>query len=544
MTSPSVSSISNTQKYVVRPESNNRSAAQQNNAPTSNWFENFQAQNKQMMDQINKSNNTGSSSSTIPDSTTGNGSGMFEKFRKQNEIYFAGITGKPIVSYDDAGNKVNTYYDKNGNVYSKENCDATGKVTTYQVFNTDGSVKNNGTISYNSDGTSINELKDTSNKVVKRGHFRADGTTKQIDKEFDDKGRLTKYDKYDENGKLEYQDIERTYKADGTIFEHGKNVKTGGSESHQYNKDEKLTGKIISDSTGAYLYQIGYEYMGDKVRETTWDMATGQKTVKYYDKNDKEFLKQLDLTAANGSVGAWGDPHFELNGTQSFDFMGEIGGEYNMLDNNDITLIGKFGKYNNSGATIISEQNLEFDRTDINVVSHSDSTFEIYYKGEKIGDQTNYNTNADVIEKLDFFNIDLSFDKNVLTTDYNGRHLEQEMNGSYMNNRSVTRGVGDTGLLSQTAGALDKDGNIDGVSTVNNQTYNYDLANQAMVNTSVSGTKGTVNESLKAIILADYEAGLAQGSAIKGYNTSHGYNNRQWNEVIGAKLFSVDNPFL
>ncbi len=123
------------------------------------------------------------------------------------------------------------------------------------------------------------------------------------------------------------------------------------------------------------------------------------------------------------------------------------------------------------------------------------------------------------------------------------------MNGAYMNNTDNNLFKGDTGLLSQVVGAADNDadGNTVGVVDVNkdgkvdnNDILKYDLNNQAIVRSGY-GAAGTMSQAIKDAIEKDYQSGLAQGSAVKGYSTTHGYNAIQWNEYIGEKLFTVSS---
>jgi hypothetical protein len=263
------------------------------------------------------------------------------------------------------------------------------------------------------------------------------------------------------------------------------------------------------------------------------------------------YKPKSDLEQSGGSAGASGDPHFNLAGKQSFDFQGENNGLYNMLDNDDISLIAKFANYGTGGAKIMKDQDLEFKDEGINLVTHSNGSFEIFNYGEKIGNQTNYNTDVNLINLLKENDISLSLQKNILTTVHGNRKISQQMNGSYMNNSNNTLMKGDNGLLSQVVGALDNnaDGNTSGIIDVNkdgkidnNDQLKYDLSNQSMVHTYCAGSKcETITAEVESKILNDFYAGLAQGSAVKGFSTAHGYSARQWNEYVGEKLFTVNS---
>ena len=254
------------------------------------------------------------------------------------------------------------------------------------------------------------------------------------------------------------------------------------------------------------------------------------------------------------NASATGDPHFGINGQQAFDFQGKNNGLYQMLNNSDVSLNAKFADYGSDGARIIKDQDLSFNNTGINLVSHADGTFEILQNGQKIADQTNYNTDQNAINALKNSNIDLSFANSNLTSTYANRTLTQQLAGGYINNTSDTLMNGDSGLLTQTIGALDTnhsgttqmsvDVNKDGVVD-EKDSLNYNLNNQYMVHTDTAGSScATITPEIEALINKDMQSGIAQGSLVKGFAADHGYDARQWNEYVGAKAYEVNSDAL
>ena len=254
------------------------------------------------------------------------------------------------------------------------------------------------------------------------------------------------------------------------------------------------------------------------------------------------------------NASATGDPHFGINGQQAFDFQGKNNGLYQMLNNNDISLNAQFTGGGDGSPTVINAQDLEYKNAGINIVSHANGTFEILQNGQKIADQTNYNTDQNAINALKNSNIDLSFANSNLTTTYANRTLTQQLAGGNINNTSDTLMNGDSGLLTQTIGALDtnhsgttqmsvdvnKDGVVDAKDSIN-----YNLNNQYMVHTDIAGSScATITPEIEALINKDMQAGLAQGSLVKGFAADHGYDARQWNEYVGAKAYEVNSDAL
>jgi len=260
-------------------------------------------------------------------------------------------------------------------------------------------------------------------------------------------------------------------------------------------------------------------------------------------------LTPVEVYDENVEVSAWGDPHFAINGQQAFDFQGKNEGLYKMLDNSDIALNAKFTGGGEGAATVINSQNLEFKEEGINLVSHANGTFEILQNGKEIADETTYNKDEKIIELLKEKDISISKEGNILTAKHGKRSLSQKLNGGYIDNVKDVLMKGDEGLLTQSVGAIDtdkdgvtklgtdlnKDGKID-----EKDDLKYDLKDQFMVHTACEGRScATITPEIEAAIKKDIEAGIKAGSAVKGFSTEHGYDARQWNEYLGAKLYTI-----
>jgi len=263
----------------------------------------------------------------------------------------------------------------------------------------------------------------------------------------------------------------------------------------------------------------------------------------------------LEIYNENVTVDATGDPHFAVNGQQAFDFQGKNDGMYKMIDNSDISFNAKFAGGGEGAATIIKDQNLEFKDAGINLVSHADGKFEILKDGEKIADETDYNTKQEVIDLLKENDIDITKEGNVLTAKHGDRTISQRLNGGNIDNINNTLMKNDEGLLTQGIGALDD--NNDGITVMkidinkdgvvdDKDTLNYSTEDQFMVHTEIQASScTTITAEIEEALKKDIAAGAKEGSAIKGFSSEHGYDARQWNEYIGAKLFTVaEDKFL
>jgi hypothetical protein len=257
-------------------------------------------------------------------------------------------------------------------------------------------------------------------------------------------------------------------------------------------------------------------------------------------------------------TGSWGDPHFTANGEQAFDFMGQKGETYKMLDNKDVSLTAKFGDFKKGDAneTVVTDQNLKFKDTNLNIVSHAGGKFEIYQNGKKVADQTNLK-DENVQKILKENKIDLTYENDTLTAKHGNRVISQKLidergDGS-IDNVKDTLAESDTGLLTQTAGALDD--NFDGKTTMktdvnkdgkidDNDVLTYNVGNQAMVHSEMLAKADPITDKVKAALEKDFATGKSQGSLAKGFNASHGYTAAQWNEYVGAKQFAVTDKYL
>jgi hypothetical protein len=186
-----------------------------------------------------------------------------------------------------------------------------------------------------------------------------------------------------------------------------------------------------------------------------------------------------------------GDPHFYQtvnNQTlQSFDLQGRENAVYKMMDNDDYSLNASFKNFtgtDNQSARIITDQNLTLKGSGINIVSHFQGKFEVYLDGQKIGDETNY-SDPRIAQK----GVSINYANSNLTVGYKGRTIGQNFNGCI--NNSVDAKDGDSGLLTQLTGALDKDGSIDGVTH-----YNFDTNNDGKVDANDNQTYNPFNQKM------------------------------------------------
>lgn len=265
----------------------------------------------------------------------------------------------------------------------------------------------------------------------------------------------------------------------------------------------------------------------------------------------------------NASSRAWGDPHFDLLGKRSFDFIGKKGGEYNLIDNNDISINASFvgdskklGIYDRDIKTVIGEENITFKGTGINIVARNNKQFDIYKNGEKIADQSNY---KEVEKELAQKGIKINQAEKkqskfeFLNLEFKGRKMSiGGTHGGMMNNIDLRKG--DKGLQAQTVGALDLDDNkLDG-KTVGQVDANgdgkvdekdvieYNVNDQVFLHT-VYAKNQTVKISEKNIEAIKRDIKSGKGSIASRF-TGEGYTAAQWNEFIGHKLFATDDKFL
>lgn len=290
-------------------------------------------------------------------------------------------------------------------------------------------------------------------------------------------------------------------------------------------------------SSSAFLQKIVMMLLKSLIPGINDGNTTGKTPVEVY---------QEDVTVESAATG---DPHFAINGQQSFDFQGKNEGLYKMLDNSDVSLNAKFAASGGGGATIIKDQNLEFKDEGINLVSHADGKFEILQNGKEIGDETTYNTDQKVIDLLKKEDIIISKEGNSLKTTHGKRTLVQNLNGGNIDNISDTLMKGDKGLLTQTVGAIDED--KDGITKLGTDLnkdgkidekddLKYQLKDQFMVHTEIQGSScATITPELEEAMKKDIAEGIKAGSAVKGFSTSHGYDARQWNEYVGGKLYTL-----
>jgi len=277
---------------------------------------------------------------------------------------------------------------------------------------------------------------------------------------------------------------------------------------------------------------------------------------------------EIDEETINVITNSGGDPHFyigdHLGGKTNklaYDFQGEHKKVYSLLDNSDISVKARFLdansaeaialKVNNSDvARIMGDMDVDIKGTGINIIGHNDKNFEIYENGQKIADQSNY---KDIEDKLKAKNITIEPAKNkfgFVTIQYGERTIElcRSHGGMWL---GANRMIGDKGLNEQAYGALDKDsdGNTQGIIDTNNDgkvddkdNLKYNLVNQVMVNGT--GSADAITPEIEAAIKKDIEAGIKLGSAVKGYSAEHGYSAMQWNEYVGARVFTATDELL
>lgn len=262
----------------------------------------------------------------------------------------------------------------------------------------------------------------------------------------------------------------------------------------------------------------------------------------------------IDQTEVEVIAKSWGDPHFNVGDKHVFDFQGKDSGLYQMLENSDVALTGKFKNSGPEGARVVSSQNLEFKGTGINIVSHMGGKFEIFRNGQKIGDQDNYSKEPQILDALKKSGIELNYDskKMTLSTKFNGRTIEQELSKDCINNNNATISKTDRGLLTQAVGASDKDfdGKTVGLIDVNKDgnvddkdVLNYDEREQFMIDGK--GVAAQITKDIEAAIQRDIQIGIEKGSVAKGFREGVGYSAMQWNEFVGEKLYSIkENKYL
>lgn len=194
---------------------------------------------------------------------------------------------------------------------------------------------------------------------------------------------------------------------------------------------------------------------------------------------------------------SWGDPHFRIQADgknqNCFDFQGRNNTVYNMVSNSDFELNSKFNDVEGQKARVIKDQNLTLKGSGVNIVTHSGGKFEIYYNGEKIGDQTNY---KNLVNDERLAGISLNLENSKLKVSYNDREITQQLNGGNIDNYySVEQG--DRGIMAQLIGSVDNDGNrMDGITQAKidinkdgkvdeDDVLNYDTRNQVLVNSNI-----------------------------------------------------------
>ena len=218
-----------------------------------NWYANLMQQNKNIV--VNSNKNTKPSSvwnTENNDAYSHSASDWYKELTKFNEKKLAGINNKPIITYDENGNKIESFYDVNGQTTQANYYDKNGKVKHYDTFNADGSIKNKVDRTNNTDGSYKDTILDANGKKTQDKSYDAAGKlnkstvynadNSRVETTYGANGQKTQDKSYDTAGKLNKS---TDYNADNSRVETTYDANGKKSKGEEYNSAGQLTSNYI-----------------------------------------------------------------------------------------------------------------------------------------------------------------------------------------------------------------------------------------------------------------------------------------------------------
>jgi len=218
-----------------------------------NWYANLMQQNKNIV--VNSNKNTKPSSvwnTENNDAYSHSASDWYKELTKFNEKKLAGINNKPIITYDENGNKIESFYDVNGQTTQANYYDKNGKVKHYDTFNADGSIKNKVDRTNNTDGSYKDTISNANGKKVQDKSYDAAGKlnkstvynadNSKIETTYGVNGQKTQDKSYDTAGKLNKS---TDYNSDNSRVETTYDANGKKSKGEEYNSAGQLTSNYI-----------------------------------------------------------------------------------------------------------------------------------------------------------------------------------------------------------------------------------------------------------------------------------------------------------
>jgi len=297
------------------------------------WFARFNRINEQLVADTNKKTNTNSNSNSIwnndncshnnnttsPINNNSNtGLSWYEKFTQANEKFVAGCNNKPIISKDANGNKIENYYDKNGNSTQTINYNKDGKLTASTVYNTDGSIKNKTNRINNADNSYKDTIYNGNGKKVEENSYNKDGLltkataynadgskvetayalngNKIKENSYNKEGKLTHYNTFNDDGSINNK-IDRLNNADNSFKDVIYDANGVKLRDNSYNSNNKLTDSTSYNANGSIkniLNRVNnadnsfkdtiYDASGTKVKDNSYDANGNKLEENAYDK--------------------------------------------------------------------------------------------------------------------------------------------------------------------------------------------------------------------------------------------------------------------
>lgn len=218
-----------------------------------NWYANLKQQNENIVAKnANKNTNPSSVWNTENDPYKHSASDWYKEFNKSNEKKIAGLNGTPIITLDANGNKIETFYDANGQTTQANYYDKNGKVNHYDTFNADGSIKNKTDRANNADGSYKDTISDANGRKNQDKSYDSAGRLRnstvynadnsKIETAYDANGRKTQDKSYDTAGKLNKS---TDYNADNSRLETTYDANGKKSTGKEYNNAGQLTSNYV-----------------------------------------------------------------------------------------------------------------------------------------------------------------------------------------------------------------------------------------------------------------------------------------------------------